>query len=204
MIYDVVAGRANGGGITTAELITAAGIRQRKVKVVLAQLEGSGIVARRAGRIKCVRTFASAEELQKLLSEYEQRHTSDRERLDQMMRYAETTFCRTRFLREYFGEPSGSDCEHCDNCHAKSEREPQPVAKPELVPAAKDGVLAAKPMPESARTPRAARLFRIGDRVRHRRFGTGQVIEISGQNLIVDFGHAGCKQIRHNYVQKAA
>ena len=29
-----------------------------------------------------------------------------------------------------------------------------------------------------------ARLFHIGDRVRHRRFGTGQVIEITGQNLI--------------------
>jgi hypothetical protein len=148
--------------------------------------------------------FASAEELQKFLSEYEQRHTSDRERLDQMMRYAQTTFCRTRFSREYFGEPSGADCEHCDNCRAKSEREAQPVAKPELVPAAKHGVLAAKLVPESARTPRVSRLFHIGDRVRHRRFGTGQAIEISGQNLIVDFGHAGCKQIRHNYVQKAA
>jgi len=30
------------------------------------------------------------------------------------------------------------------------------------------------------------------------------VIEISGQNLTVDFGHAGCKQIRYHYVQKAA
>lgn len=118
------------------------------------------------------------------------------------MRYAETTFCRTRFLREYFGEASGRDCEHCDNC-AKNER-PSQSAAPEVVPGPKDGAVAAKLMPDAVRTARAARLFHIGDRVRHRRFGTGQVIEVTGQNLTVDFGHAGCKQIRHNYVQKAA
>ena len=50
------------------------------------------LIERRGGRIKCVRTFATPEELHAFLSEYEQRHTSDRERLDQMMRYAETTF----------------------------------------------------------------------------------------------------------------
>jgi ATP-dependent DNA helicase RecQ len=197
-IYDIVAS-AHG---VTAELCAASGIPKRKVKVILSQLEGSGIIERRGGRIKCVRTFATAEELQAFLREYEQRHTSDRERLDQMMRYAETTFCRTRFLREYFGEPSGTDCEHCDNCRARSQRESQSAA--EVVPGPKDGAVAAKLMPEAVRTARAARLFHIGDRVRHRRFGTGQVIEITGQNLTVDFGHAGCKHIRHQYVQKAA
>ncbi|MFL6444087.1 MAG: RecQ family ATP-dependent DNA helicase [Candidatus Sulfotelmatobacter sp.] len=197
-IYDIV---ASGQGVT-AELCAASGIPKRKVKVILSQLEGSGIIERRGGRIKCVRTFATPEELHAFLSEYEQRHTSDRERLDQMMRYAETTFCRTRFLREYFGESSGRNCEHCDNCRAHSQRESQSAA--EVVPGPKDGAVAAKLMPEAVRTARAARLFHIGDRVRHRRFGTGQVIEITGQNLTVDFGHAGCKQIRHQYVQKAA
>jgi len=197
-IYDIV---ASGHGVT-AELCAASGIPKRKVKVILSQLEGSGIVERRGGRIKCVRAFATPEELHAFLSEYEQRHTSDRERLDQMMRYAEATFCRTRFLREYFGEASGTDCEHCDNCRAHSQRESQSAA--EVVPGPKDGAVAAKLMPEAVRTARAARLFHIGDRVRHRRFGTGQVIEITGQNLTVDFGHAGCKQIRHQYVQKAA
>jgi DNA helicase-2/ATP-dependent DNA helicase PcrA len=47
-------------------------------------------------------------------------------------------------------------------------------------------------------------LYEIGDRVKHRRFGTGQVLEISGENLTIDFGHAGQKRIRANYVQKAA
>ena len=199
-IYDVVATGEQG---VTAELCAATGIPKRKIKVILSQLEGSGIIERRGSRIKCVRAFATPEELHGFLSEYEQRHTSDRERLDQMMRYAETTFCRTRFLREYFGEASGRDCEHCDNCRAKNER-PSHSAAREVVPGPKDGAVAAKLMPEAVRTARASRLFHIGDRVHHRRFGTGQVIEITGQNLTVDFGHAGCKQIRHQYVQKAA
>ena len=199
-IYDIVAGGQQG---MTAELCAGSGIPKRKVKVILSQLEGSGIIERRGGRIKCMRTFANAEELRAFLIAYEQRHTSDRERLDQMMRYAETTFCRTRFLREYFGEASGRDCEHCDNCRARNERD-LPSATTEAVPGPKDGAVAAKLMPEAVGTARASRLFHIGDRVRHRRFGTGQVIEITGQNLTVDFGHAGCKQIRHNYVQKAA
>ena len=202
-IYDIVASGAKGAGGITAEVIAASGIPKRKVQVILSQLDGSGIIERRGGRIKCLRTFANAEELQAFLSEYEQKHTSDRERLDQMMRYAETTFCRTRFLREYFGEASGRDCEHCDNCRARNERELQ-SASAEVVPGPEDGVVAAKLMPDAVRTARAARLFHIGDRVRHRRFGTGQVIEITGQNLTVDFGNAGCKQIRHQYVQKAA
>jgi ATP-dependent DNA helicase RecQ len=202
-VYETVANHGESAAMTIADLIAASGLPQRKVKVVVAQLEGSGIVQRRARRIKCVRRFANPEEMVHFLSEYEQRHVSDRERLDQMMRYAETTFCRTRVLREYFGEPSGEDCEHCDNCRAKSEREAQsPPA--EVMTGAKDGVVAAKLMPQAVRMPRGARLFHIGDRVRHRRFGTGQIIEITGQNLTVDFGHAGCKQIRHNYVQKAA
>ena len=202
-VYDMVADGGREAGMTLTDLIAGAGLPQRKLKVVLSQLEGSGIIERKSGRIRCVRTFSTPQEMQEFLSSYEQRHAGDRERLDQMMRYAETTFCRTRFLREYFGEASGHDCEHCDNCRAKARRQTQ-LDHPEAVPAAKDGAVAAKLMPEAVRAPRAARLFHIGDRVRHRRFGTGQVIEISGQNLTVDFGHAGCKQIRYSYVEKAA
>jgi ATP-dependent DNA helicase RecQ len=202
-IYDTITTNPDAAGMGVNDLIAASGLPQRKVKVILSQLEGSGIVERRAGKIRAIRSFAGPAELAEFLSAYEQRHSSDRERLDQMMRYAETTFCRTRFLREYFGEPSGRDCGHCDNCRAGKERQIQ-SERTDPLPAAKDGAVAKQLMPQSVRAPRIARLFHIGDRVRHPRFGNGQIIEISGQNLTVDFGHARCKQIRHNYVQKAA
>ena len=202
-IYDTITTNPDAAAMRANDLIAASGLPQRKVKVILSQLEGSGIIERRAGKIRAVRSFAAPGEMAEFLGAYEQRHSSDRERLDQMMRYAETTFCRTRFLREYFGEPSGRDCGHCDNCRAGKERQIQ-LQRTEPLPSAKDGAVAKQLMPQSVRAPRAARLFHIGDRVRHPRFGSGQIIEISGQNLTVDFGHAGCKQIRHNYVQKAA
>jgi ATP-dependent DNA helicase RecQ len=202
-IYDIVADSGRGAGIYVHDLVTGSGLPQRKLRVVLSQLESSGIIDRTAGKVRCVRKFSTAEEMQEFLGEYERRHLSDRERLDLMMRYAETTFCRTRFLREYFGEPSGSDCGHCDNCRYKAERHAQ-SSQAEATPAAEDGAVAAKLMPQAIGGQTTRRLFHIGDRVRHRRFGTGQVIEISGENLTVDFGREGCKQIRHNYVQKAA
>lgn len=201
-IYEIVTSTANRYAISSTDLIAASGLPPRKVRVVLSQLEGSEIVERRGGKIKCVRTFATAEELQAFLREYEQRHTGDRERLDQIMRYAETTFCRTRVLREYFGEPSGKDCGHCDNCRAAAKR-PEQSAGVEHRPGAERAPVAAAGK-QTVRLPRPSRLFHIGDRVRHQRFGTGQVIEISGQNLTVDFGHTGCKRIRQNYLQKAA
>src|SRR5581483_4438923 len=169
-IYEIVAQDTppqSNAGIPAASLMAASGLPQRKVKVILSQLESAGIVQRRAGKVRCVRLFSKPEEMSEFLSGYEQRHTSDRERLDQMMRYAETTFCRTRVLREYFAEPSGEDCQHCDNCRAIAERG-VPV-RSEPVPAAVDGAVAAQLMPEVVARPRG-RLFHIGDRVRHRRF----------------------------------
>src|SRR5512133_486940 len=170
-IYEIVAGAPPGNsgraGITTADLVEASGLPQRKVRVLVAQLESAGIVQSRGGKIKCVRQFSNSEEMTEFLSAYEQRHAGDRERLEQMMRYAETTFCRMRFLREYFGDPSGSDCGHCDICRAKMEGRlttPQPIA---VAPSAADGAVAAQLMPEVVAEPRATKLFHIGDRVRH-------------------------------------
>ena len=192
------------GSMNTADLVEASGLARRKVRVIIAQLESAGIVQSRSGKSKCIRRFSSAQEMAEFLSAYEQRHASDRERLEQMMRYAGTTFCRMRFLREYFGEESGSDCGHCDNCRAKAEGRlttPHAVA---FTPAATDGAVAAQLMPEVVAQPNPAKLFDIGDQVRHRRFDTGQVLEISGENLTVDFGRSGHKQIRREYVQKAS
>jgi ATP-dependent DNA helicase RecQ len=207
-IYEIVAGTPEPAkqtaGMNTADLVEASGLPQRKVRVIIAQLESAGIVQSRGGKISCLRRFAKPEEMAEFLSAYEQRHASDRERLEQMMRYAETTFCRMRFLREYFGEESGSDCGHCDNCRAKAEGKLTTPQRMAVTPAATDGAVAAQLMPEVLAQARSAKLFHIGDRVRHRRFGTGQVLEISGQNLTVDFGRSGHKQIRREYVQKAS
>ncbi len=41
------------------------------------------------------------------------------EKLDKMLQYAESSTCRVRYIREYFGERVTDDCGRCDNCRAR-------------------------------------------------------------------------------------
>ena len=61
------------------------------------------------------------DEFAAFLEEYEQRHNGDRQRLDAMMLFGQITTCRMRYLLDYFGEDSESDCSRCDNCRAGQE-----------------------------------------------------------------------------------
>jgi ATP-dependent DNA helicase RecQ len=102
-------------GVTPKALVEAAELPERKVKVIVALLESAGVVAR-GRRLRRLRDFASAEEMESFLAAYEQRHAGDRDRLQAMMRYAEQTGCRLSYLRAYFGEEQAAPCGHCDNC----------------------------------------------------------------------------------------
>jgi ATP-dependent DNA helicase RecQ len=103
-------------GLSTAELAEATEIAQKKLKVILSYLDGSGIIERKR-KYKMVQGFASPAEMEHFLSEYEERHSSDRERLQEMMHYGQTVQCRVQFLKHYFGEESDKICGHCDNCN---------------------------------------------------------------------------------------
>jgi ATP-dependent DNA helicase RecQ len=103
-------------GLRVAELAKAADLHERKTKVIVAQLEGAGIVARKRDKIVSVRDVADEDELNALLDAYEEKRKTDGSRLELMMRYAQTGRCRTQFLNEYFGEESEARCDHCDNC----------------------------------------------------------------------------------------
>jgi len=109
------AGEAGGRGLTLKELAAGAALPDKKVKVIAALLEASGI-AERERRLSLVRRFRDEDELGRYLSAYESRHQSDRDRLDMMMKYGQTTDCRVRFLTRYFGDESAGDCGRCDNC----------------------------------------------------------------------------------------
>jgi len=104
-------------GVTLKALIEACGLPERKVKVVVALLDAAGVIVR-GRRLRRLRDFASAEEMEAFLVAYEQRHHGDHERLQTMMRYAEQPECRLAFLRAYFaeGESTSAACNHCDNC----------------------------------------------------------------------------------------
>jgi ATP-dependent DNA helicase RecQ len=102
--------------VTARAIAEASGLPERKVKVIVALLEGAGVVARKRS-LRKLREFTSPEELAAHVETYTHRHHADEDRLRSMMRYAETTACRSQFLRAYFGETDApSSCGHCDNC----------------------------------------------------------------------------------------
>lgn len=102
-------------GLSTAEIAEATEIAQKKLKVILSYLDGAGIIERKR-KWQMVQGFATSEEMEKFLSEYEERHSSDRERLQEMMHYGQTVQCRVQFLKQYFDEEIDKVCGQCDNC----------------------------------------------------------------------------------------
>jgi ATP-dependent DNA helicase RecQ len=195
-------GRAN--EIKMKDLVEMSGLPERRVKVVVAQLDAAGIIERRPRGLKKVKDFASQEDFDRFLAAYEERGLSDRERLQTIMRYAESTMCRMRFMREYFGEDPGEDCGHCDNCRARAEGQLTETAAPVVTPATpfQDPNVSKPEFLQEIENEH--QLFQIGDNVRHKRFGTGKVIEISGTNLTVEFPQVGVKRLREDFLKRAA
>jgi ATP-dependent DNA helicase RecQ len=110
--------KALGEGSKTARAIAeACGLAEKRVKVIAAHLVGAGAATRR-GRGLARTGELDPQELARFLGEYEQRQLDDRERLETMMRFAQSPACRLRLLREYFGEERGEACGHCDNCQS--------------------------------------------------------------------------------------
>jgi ATP-dependent DNA helicase RecQ len=112
--------RTPGKPVGLKHLPEASGLPEKRVKVLVAQLAGAGILERTPRGLKQLRDFDSPEELDTYLSAYEKRHQGDRERLQRMMRYGQTTECRWRFLARYFGEQEAQECGHCDNCEERA------------------------------------------------------------------------------------
>jgi ATP-dependent DNA helicase RecQ len=112
---------AGGKSVALKKLAEVSGLGDKRAKVLVAQLVAAGVLERGARGVKQLRGFETPEELDAYLSAYEQRHSTDRERLETMMRYGSTTACRWRLLADYFDEPRDGDCEHCDNCRARAE-----------------------------------------------------------------------------------
>jgi ATP-dependent DNA helicase RecQ len=119
------------GGLSPGQLAVASGLPEKKVKVVVALLDAIGLVER-GRRIRKTRDFAGPDELERFLAEYEERHADDRQRLDEVMHYAQSTDCRMRLITTYFGEPAGPPCGRCDNCResAASNRAMASAARP--------------------------------------------------------------------------
>jgi ATP-dependent DNA helicase RecQ len=105
--------------VPIARVGEACGLGGRRAHVVAALLDDMKVAQRKAGKLRKVREFPTPDDWEAFLSAYERRHEGDRERLQAMVRYAQTALCRVQYLRDWFGEDRGDRCGRCDNCRER-------------------------------------------------------------------------------------
>jgi ATP-dependent DNA helicase RecQ len=218
---------AMGTPASALTLAETAQVGRRRTQVILYLLREAGLVKRaKSGYTLKHATPPTDEALQQLLSAYEARALHDKERLAEIMHYAETPQCRTQVLRLYFGEEAGDLCQRCDNCariaeeplpeepkrnrsaSSKRKKVDKPVtefpngnAEPITTIETINGIIqttAPETLPHSL--PDA---FAIGDIVLHKRFGTGRVRDIHGTAALIHFAKGGDKRVLTTFLKPA-
>lgn len=104
-----------GASFTLEAIVSTSGIAKTKTRVLLAYLEKEGIIARKRN-YRLLKVFETPEAVDQFLNHYDEKTVADRERIQRMMKYGQSTGCRAQFFREYFAEPEGTPCRRCDNC----------------------------------------------------------------------------------------
>ncbi|MFT3695964.1 MAG: ATP-dependent DNA helicase RecQ [Kofleriaceae bacterium] len=172
-----------------AELATRADLSVKRATVVVALLELTGIAKRSRGKLTLARTFEDVSELETFLGEYESRHRDDHTRLEEMMRYGQTTSCRGLVIQRYFGEQAEALCGHCDNCTSGVASLATEAAR------SHKAVRAKRPLV-------AAFIIEPGETVLHSAFGRGEVLRVDGQSVTVAFAN-GEEIVRASWLASA-
>lgn len=100
-----------------------------KLKVILSALRASEVVTSKAkGQLHALKTGLEFQDLEAVFSLYQTKRENDREKLKQMIVYAQTALCRWKMLLSYFSQNAEWDsCEQCDNC-TKPRRNVVPIS----------------------------------------------------------------------------
>jgi ATP-dependent DNA helicase RecQ len=88
----------------------------RKSQVLLSHLKDAGVVASSSDGFVRTSTHLPPADLDALVQAYQLRRAEDRQRLEAVVQYCESTLCRVRILTVYFGEPEPAPCGRCDRC----------------------------------------------------------------------------------------
>ncbi len=162
-----------------------------KLKVALKLIKDAGYIRQdRNYRYQLLKTGAEPEDFGRLAEEYGRKTEADREKLERMIFYAQSAFCRWKVLLEYFeGAEDFDRCGECDHCLHPPES--KPVRKVRLPRWAQRASLAAAPM------------YNAGDRVRVPRYGEGRVHASSGEQVEIIFPNGRMRQFLCAYVERA-
>lgn len=181
-------------------------VGEKRAMVILHLLEEAGFARRtRKGFARKIPP-PTALELEQLLAVYTARAAQDKDRLSEMMHYAETPQCRTQVLRVHFGEDEGLPCGRCDNCERRQTALEESSGR---LPATEQLTVIETPFGEIRTTspetlpdgPTAS--FSVGQSVRHKRFGAGEVRDLHGNAALVRFQKCGEKKVLLQFLKAA-
>ena len=198
----------SGDGIGEPGRPEPAKVGKRRSQVILNLLKEAGLIERtRTGHKLKGDEMPSEQTLEALLQTYVDRAVADKNRLADMMHYAETLNCRTQILRAYFDEPAGEPCKRCDNCEREA-GQASIEAQPSETPASHHEELQViETMQGSYQTthvrpdPLPEAPFRAGDEVSHARFGPGKVLDLHEDVVLVDFVKGGQKRLKAEFLE---
>ncbi|HEY7408182.1 MAG TPA: ATP-dependent DNA helicase RecQ [Gemmatimonadaceae bacterium] len=108
--------------VALTDLAKQADVPARKGRIVLALLKRHGLVREhRGGSWERLGSQLTSVNLSDDLHDYEERRAMDQAKLRAIIRYCQTTECRTRYILEYFGEAVEAEwaCGNCDSCDAR-------------------------------------------------------------------------------------
>ncbi len=220
------------------DIAQRSGVSQRKTAVVLHLLEEAGLIRKGKRGFSLKQTHAPTDAaLVEMLQVYTDRARNDRDRLGQMMHYAETSGCRMQVIRQYFGEPKGEPCGRCDNCEHPAEAQLLP-SHARTTPAETDtplqhsGLLAVSAgearradqahdgsavvrietpigtivttAPETLSRAVEESSVHVGDRVRHKQFGDGKVLDTHDNVAVVRFPAVGEKTVKVAFLEASS
>lgn len=184
-----LASAEEGAAFTNAELARASGLSARRVAVLVAGLKDLDVLTSVRRRVSLRRPLR-ASELEQFIGGFESQRAAEAERLRAMMKYGELASCRMRYLRQYFGEPQGEDCGHCDNCEQPPTERSSPATHPRAAPRALS-------------TAERKSALAAGQRVSHKTFGAGEVVCVEDDQVVVKFARDGERRIIASHLRRA-
>lgn len=184
-------GTAGEAGATLDELrATLPQLGANKLRVALKVLRDAGVAVPRPQQRDALHGAHGEPMFERLAVAYRERGDADREKLERMVFYAQTTFCRWKVILDYFGEGADFErCGVCDNCV-------RPPAE-RWVSAPHDDA----PVVKTRR--RRAPAHADGAAVRVPRYGEGRVVATVGEQVDVVFPNGDTRTFLAAYVTPA-
>jgi ATP-dependent DNA helicase RecQ len=183
-------------------------VAKTKLRVGLNLLKDAGIVKEKRGaKFSLAKAGLSAEEIEKIAAEYVERGETDRQKLERMMLYAQSAFCRWRILSDYFEaeDEETENCGACDNCTnplAERLNIEAPPPQPDGKAATPDEEILEKIKSENGSSNGGSEI-ELGEIVELPSYGEGQVKEIKEDKIVVAFPGGERKTFKKDFAAKA-